>query len=244
MTLPKRIALTLAALTLLPFAQAGAADYDPLPIEQAEEYVPVEVGSGWYLRGDIAYSSNVNSTNIDFGFTPVTYSESEDPIFGSIGFGYHFSNYLRAELNFGYAPGISQSATYSDATTFAAAGIDNHSWTGIVNGYVDLGTYVGFTPYVGAGVGILQSTYQINARYIDAVTDIAVVDEQTNYNFAYTLNAGVAYEFAKNLSIDLGYQFLSSPDAQYAVVDSLTSYPVQSGIDYHQFKVGLRYDLW
>lgn len=244
MTLAKHIALSLAVMAILPAMQAVAADYDPLPVEPAEEYVPVEIGSGWYLRGDIAYSSNVDSTNVDFGFTPVTYSESEDPIYGSIGFGYHFNDYLRAELNFGYAPGISQSATYSDATTFLAASVDNHSWTGIVNGYVDLGTYAGFTPYVGAGAGFLQSNYELDARYVDATTDLTVTDDETNYNFAYTLNAGVSYEFSKNVSLDFGYQYLSSPDAQYAVVESLTSYAIQEGLEYHQFKVGLRYDLW
>jgi opacity protein-like surface antigen len=245
MALLKRITLSLAALALLPVVQASAADYDPAPVEPVEEYVPVEVGSGWYLRGDIAYSSNVDSINTDFGFTPpLSYSESEDPIFGSLGFGYHINNYLRAEVNFGYAPGFSQSVNYNDGTIFAAGSIDNHSWTGIINGYVDLGTYVGFTPYVGAGIGFLQSNYDVDARYVDATTALTIDDDQTNYNFAYTLNAGVAYEVASNLSIDLGYQFLSSPDAEYAAVQNFTTYPIESGIEYHQFKVGLRYDLW
>ena len=34
-----------------------AADFDlPVVVDEAPEFVPVEIGSGWYLRGDIGYS--------------------------------------------------------------------------------------------------------------------------------------------------------------------------------------------
>ena len=47
-----------------------------------------------------------------------------------------------------------------------------------------------------------------------------------------------------NLQLDLGYQYLSAPDAEIAEVRDFTSYPIHKGIDAHQIKVGLRYDLW
>ena len=54
MVLKSRIALALAAIMLMPVTQASSADYDPpIYVDQAPDYVPVEVGSGWYLRGDI-----------------------------------------------------------------------------------------------------------------------------------------------------------------------------------------------
>ena len=41
---------------------AQAADYEPtiIPAETVavEEYQPVEIGSGWYIRGDVGYSIN------------------------------------------------------------------------------------------------------------------------------------------------------------------------------------------
>ena len=38
---------------------ALAADYDPpIVVDEAPRNVPVEVGSGWYLRGDVGYSFN------------------------------------------------------------------------------------------------------------------------------------------------------------------------------------------
>ncbi|RWK45561.1 MAG: porin family protein, partial [Mesorhizobium sp.] len=66
----------------------------------------------------------------------------------------------------------------------------------------------------------------------------------TQYSFAYSLNAGVAYQVSKNLLVDVGYQYLSSPDAEYATLADLDDSPIRKGIDSHQVKVGLRYDLW
>ncbi len=44
-------------------AAAMAADYDPpIFVDDSPEYVPVEVGSGWYLRGDIGYIAKQTDT--------------------------------------------------------------------------------------------------------------------------------------------------------------------------------------
>ncbi|RUU78145.1 porin family protein, partial [Mesorhizobium sp. M7A.T.Ca.TU.009.01.3.1] len=72
----------------------------------------------------------------------------------------------------------------------------------------------------------------------------AVSDSKTQYSLAYTLNAGLAYQVSKNVSVDLGYQYFSAPDAEYVAAESLDSYPILKGISNHQVKLGLRYDLW
>jgi opacity protein-like surface antigen len=248
MRLKSPIGLALAAMAL-PLATAQAADYDPpIYVDEAPEYTPVEIGSGWYLRGDVAYTTEQDFERVNFGFTPVDYDEQETPLFASIGFGYHLNDYLRAELNLGYIPGNEQSASYDDGTTAAFGKVENHAWTGMLNGYVDLGTYVGITPYIGAGVGVYQSHREASAGYVDAdplTDDFDAHDDETQYSFAYTLNAGFAYQMSKNLSLDVGYQYLSAPDAEVAVLTNSAPYTaVEKGIDYHQIKVGLRYDLW
>ena len=53
--------------------------------------------------------------------------------------------------------------------------------------------------------------------------------------------AGVSYKVGTNSSIDVGYQFVSSPGTEFA--DPLSFEP-DEGLDYHQIKVGFRYDLW
>ncbi|MER9119222.1 porin family protein [Mesorhizobium sp. M0954] len=249
MTFKSPIALALAAVVLVPLTPALGADYEPpVYVDQAPDYVPVEVGSGWYLRGDVSYLVQKSFKDEHFAFTPASFDEKEDPIFASIGFGYHFNDYLRADLNVGYLPGNKIDVGYNDGTTVASATLKNYAFSGILNGYVDLGTYVGITPYLGAGVGILQSKRRLSASYFtdnaDPTDDFVLRDNKTQYSFAYTLNAGLAYQVSKNVSVDLGYQYFSAPDAEYVTAESLTSFPIRKGINNHQVKVGLRYDLW
>ena len=328
-------ALTLAAAGLAASA-AVAADYDPpIFVEETPEYVPVEVGSGWYLRGDLAYDVRRNLQDqfsaLDpsvfrdgsigvppgsaFDFNSANIDDSDSDISGSIGFGYHFNDYFRADVNIGLLDSDKYNAVgylnpdpnfpqdygcLGDLTvetvTFDGAGnpvgeptvisgnarqgcevstsINNSAWNGTVNGYVDLGTYAGFTPYIGAGVGLLYSRtklkmnafcepdqfvgaiagFQQTTRTFQCIGDggtpvgtpvtYTPIDlNESNYNLMYTLNAGVSYKFNENISLDVGYQYMSSPD--------FTSYSISpaglmrnEGLDAHQVKVGFRYDLW
>ena len=107
----------------------------------------------------------------------------------------------------------------------------------MANAYVDLGTYSGLTPYLGAGLGIMYSrnTSELTGfGFIDEVTD-------TQSEFAYALMAGVSYKVGTNSSIDVGYQFVSSPGTEFA---DPSSFEPDEELDYHQIKVGFRYDLW
>jgi opacity protein-like surface antigen len=213
------ILVLLAAVSPLPVL---AADYDPpLMAEETPEYVPVEVGSGWYLRGDIGY--NINETPYEFDYLG---SETDNTrIFGSLGFGYQFTQYLRGELNVGLLS--------HDSWESAGASLENTVWSGMANVYADLGTFAGFTPYVGAGAGMVYSRSNAEIGLLDYSDD--------QYEFAYSLGAGVAYRMSQNWSVDLGYQYLATPGLEYVDVDTLD---VEKGIDYHQVKVGLRYELW
>jgi opacity protein-like surface antigen len=333
---------SLAALILAAAGLAGsaavAADYDP-PIYVEEtpetpEYVPVEIGSGWYLRGDLAYNierkfkddyqffdESLFSNNLiglpkvgEIGVDPNGFTSTENPVSGTLGFGYHFTDYLRADVNIGLLASDKYSArgflnadpsypqdygclgTMTVTTvTFDQGGapvgepsvfqgdarkgcettsnLDNSAWNGTVNGYVDLGTFSGFTPYVGAGVGMLytrtkfrmtalcqpdnyvgpisgfqQTTKDFQCREGDAAVSTPVeyvpIDfRDAQYAALYTVNAGVAYKFNENISLDVGYQYMNSPDIETYTITAagLTKH---EGFDGHQVKVGLRYDLW
>jgi opacity protein-like surface antigen len=232
MKFAKHIALLLAA-TVCPAALAAAADYEPpIVIDDVAQEVPVEIGSGWYLRGDLTYSANrsVYDLDVDVPF----YDAREERFGGGGGIGYHFTDYLRADVNLAYVG--NDGFDYSDALITVNA--ENEQWTGMANAYFDLGTISGFTPYIGAGVGGLYSRAEVEA--VDNF-GTRVRDNESQIKFAYTLNAGVSYQLAKNTSIDIGYQYLDSPQTEYLDFDSGT---VKEGVDFHQVKVGLRYDLW
>src|SRR5689334_20773145 len=105
MKLSLRIALSLTVL--LPFA-ARAADYDPpIVVDEAPEYVPVEVGSGWYLRGDVGYIFDASLGGVDYtAYNPIddinspasftSASLDADFTWGG-GVGYRFTDYFRAD---------------------------------------------------------------------------------------------------------------------------------------------------
>jgi len=329
----------LAALTLAVASLAGsaamAADYDPpIYVEETPEYVPVEVGSGWYLRGDVAYNiertfkddfaffdQSLFSNDLiglpavtDIAFDPNGYTSKENPISGSLGFGYHFTDYIRADVNIGILSSDKYSArgflnadptfpqdygclgrTTVTTVTFDQGGapvgepsvisgdtrkgcettsnLENSAWNGTLNGYVDLGTYAGFTPYVGAGVGLIytrtnfkmtalcqpddvigpvsgfqQTTKNFqcydNATPVSAEVQYTPIDlRDAQYNVMYTLNAGVAYKFNQNVSLDVGYQYMNSPGVEtYSI--SGAGLLKHEGFDGHQVKIGFRYDLW
>jgi opacity protein-like surface antigen len=255
MRLSLRAALPIVLVGLAPFPAALAADYDPpMVIDTPEEYVPVEVGNGWYLRGDIGYKFNTPYRDSVFGPSPIfSYEESSLPLTGSIGFGYRFTDFLRMEANVGLLTSDSSSLNYLTADGMGTVvsnvnvSTENEIWTGMVNAYADLGTFVGFTPYIGAGVGVAATkrNYGFSENFVDgSIVDVAYADNSLQYVFAYSLGAGVNYKLTKNLSVDVGYEYFSAPNAEYVTMVTPTTYAINSGIDYHQIKLGLRYDLW
>lgn len=239
------------ALAVLPAVPAMAADYEPpIIIDDAPEYVPVEIGSGWYLRGDLAYNFDKPFRNLSFEGPTVAnpaYDETHTAISGSIGAGYHFSDYFRADLNLGFLSKNDQRLAYSaPGVSTTTVRVENEAWTAMANAFVDLGTYVGLTPYLGAGIGLVYGERDQSYR-IDYVTpppdDIFLADTKNQVTYAYTLNAGVSYRMSPNVSLDLGYQYFSAPNLEYSEISA--GVPVVSkGVDIHQVKVGLRYDLW
>lgn len=231
MSLQLRIVLPFAAALLWLSAPSMAADYEPpIFVESGPEYVPVEVGSGWYLRGDVTYNANRPA----YEFSLFGQDSKNNRFGGELGFGYYFTDYLRSDLTIGLVS--SDKFDYED-NAGNAVWAKNHVWSGLANGYVDLGTFAGFTPYIGAGIGVMSSNAKIG---VDTPTDdFEWRNRQTN--FAYALNAGLGYRVSPNTSIDLSYRFLSSPDMQYVDLNSLAT---RKGVDYHQVKLGVRYDLW
>ena len=277
MKLTLHIALSLAAI--MPFS-ARAADYDPpIFVEEAAEYVPVEIGSGWYLRGDVGYVFDKNIDGVDYTFTdPVSLLE-ESASFTSAsidtdftwggGFGYRFTDYFRADATVDGFRADFNGSTASDET---CGGLPNDDTTCrsenssevsavsvMANGYVDLGTYVGFTPYVGAGAGfsylswddLNDTTYCVDGGVDVCVPPGATVGStshagENGWRFTYALMAGVAYDISKNFKLDVGYKYRSIDGGDMFGWDSADEFGDGShgNIDTHEVRLGLRYELW
>ena len=87
----------------------------------------------------------------------------------------------------------------------------------MVNGYVDLGTYVGFTPYVGGGLGYTYVDWGPLSDSVFCVRPVPVRrghcspttehDGDQSWRFTYASMAGLAYDVSTNLKVDLGYRY-------------------------------------
>ncbi len=216
--------LMTAGLAVAAATGAHAADiYQPQP--QMIEPLPMkeDFGSKWYLRGyvgmsnqqvdelsDAATAAAGNVTTLDSGFDSA-------PIVGAA-IGYRLNSWLRGDISGEYRGGATFHGlqTYTDATgTYD----DNYSgtkseWLVMANAYVDLGSWHGISPYVGAGIGGAYTS-------IDNFRDIGVANAAVGYanadpsfDLAWALYAGVGYEVAPNLTMELGYRYVSLGDAK------------------------------
>ena len=133
-------------------------------------------------------------------------------------FGYTF-NAWRAELALNWQKNdLDKLGSYpitGDLTVFG----------GMLNGYYDFKAGAGFTPYLLAGLGVLNVNFEFNEEGVD--------DHDTV--FAGQLGVGVGYAVTENIILDLKYKYLMSQDFEivYGDIDvSLSGHQIQFGVRY------------
>lgn len=221
-------ALCLAGVaSLVATAAANAADLLPPPPQFAPPppvYAPVEFGGAWYLRGDVGIGiSNLRTQNSTFD-TPVPDVRFEshsldDSGFIDAGVGYRFNEYFRADITGEYRAAAHYSAIESYNQGFfskppnSSRGYDTYSGSiraidGLVNGYVDAGTWYGVTPFIGAGVGVANVSVN-NLIDLSPGGGFGFAADRNTTNFAFALMAGIDFAVTENLKIELGYRYLN-----------------------------------
>ena len=251
----KIFALAAAASAVLATGHARAADMPPLlaPPPMIEEY------GGWYLRGDIGMSNQrlkrlehpLFLTATDFVWLDKGGFDSA-PFFG-LGIGYRHNNWFRWDLTGEYRgkAGLHALDQFDNGGT-----INTNDYTGtksewmfMLNAYLDLGTWKGITPFIGAGIGTSRNT-------ISHFRDTNVIaggggfaGTGSKWELAWALNAGLAYDVTPNFTIELAYRYLDLGDAKTGILYSLDGTcvacaPVQvKGITSHDLKLGVRWAL-
>lgn len=238
--------VSLAGVALIASSAVHAADM-PIPVIEHVPQIPVVEG-GWYLRGDIGYKV-YEAPSANYG--PLAFSRESMNNTGMIGVGvgYKFSDYLRGDITLDYefpakfrgdaacpapcgALGVSKETAHIDVLTM------------LVNGYVDIGTWSGFTPYVGAGIGVSRvSTSNIKFANPDGATGSYPGD--STWNLSWALMAGGSYAFTPNLALDAGYRYLHIGDAyskSFSTGGGNPSYKIRyKDLAAHEFRVGVRY---
>jgi opacity protein-like surface antigen len=223
------IAGATAAFALLFCTSFGKAADMPPPIVQALAPPFVELGSSWYLRGDFAYRQYDNP-RVNDGVQNLTNTGIGEATVLTLGVGKQFNSWFRADVTIDYSfpatfrgnNSCGVACTTADRAELANIGV-------FANGYIDLGTWFGVTPYIGAGVGAAH--HAIKNYTVDG---LQVNDSGSKWSFAYAAMAGVNYAVSPNLSFDFGYRYVDLGKARIAPYnfDDLTA---------HEFKIGFRY---
>ena len=165
-----------AAMLTLPGGIAAAADLSAPPPDPGADSQLVELGTGWYLRGDAAWTRDSGLVLDAAGRLKA--SGIKNGFLADLGAGYQFNKWFRIDGTFelrnftrnngvvpgqlctvGVVPFTSPVPVPNYRPNFINAGCNANfrsrvSRTAVlVNGYIDLGTWSSITPYVGAGIG-------------------------------------------------------------------------------------------
>jgi opacity protein-like surface antigen len=253
----------LAGAAALLSTAALAADLPP-PLPPPVYRPPVVVESGWYLRGYVGMSNQfVNdishpsfATAPQFVFTDKGGFDSA-PFFGG-GVGYQWNNWLRIDATVEYRGKAKFHALDRLFNPFAGAFQTNEytasksEWVGLVNAYLDLGTWWCITPFIGVGAGVAYNK-------IEHFRDTNVIaggggwaDSGTKANFAWALHAGASYKVTPTFAVDLSYRYLNLGKAETGLLVNLdptvvSGNPLHSvtfnNLQSHDVMLGMRWML-
>jgi opacity protein-like surface antigen len=227
---------SLKALFLVSGAVIGmttlARAADLLPPPPPMEPAPLEY-SGWYLRGDVGVGVQTGNINLNLSPNPLiglpadAFNSFYNPSISAaalfdVGVGYQINNWLRFDVTAEYRGGshfqaLEQVGIPSQSTQFADFyRADVSSFIGLFNGYVDIGTWYGVTPFVGAGVGFannhLSGLTDTGFAYVGPAATGSPTggysSDGSKTSFAWALMTGVDFNVTQNLKLELGYRFL------------------------------------
>ncbi len=103
-----------------------------------------------------------------------------------------------------------------------------------VSGYLDLANLMrSLTPYVGGGAGIGIADF-------DRHGVLGVVMSDSDIEFAWHADAGVAFNVGPGSVIDVGYRFTQVPDVELTAIDGTKS---KTDVDSHALLLGFRQDF-
>lgn len=232
---------------------AQAADYTP------PTPVPQVVIKGWYLRGDIGYSNQRvdsldNALYDSYDSVDNVYKDFDGAPFFAAGIGYRWNHWFRTDVTGEY-----RSKSDFDGLDIGTIGPniipDNYSakkseWVALLNGYLDVGTWHGITPFVGAGIGAANVKISDFTDVGVTVDSVAFGDDKDQWNFAWALYAGLGFEVTDALTLELAYRYLDLGDGEtgdlvgYDGTNTIDNPMKFQDITSHDIKVGIRYTFW
>lgn len=236
---------------------ALAADMPAPPVLRGPPPPPPPVTEdfgGWYLRGDVGIAAtrlgDFSHDVPQWGNFRLHQKTAETTSTVGVGVGYSFG-FVRVDATVEH-----RASSRLNALASAAGGFQNEmganltSTVGLLNAYVDLGTWWCITPYIGAGIG---GTYNSLSAIRD--TDIGNgangwARDKSTTGLAWAIHAGLAYDISRNLKLDMGYRYLNLGKASTGDILDINGAPGQfvagmhfKNIASHDFRLGLRWQF-
>ena len=237
---------------------ASAADmpWGRAPTVISERGAPEEeIGSGWYLRGDIGYA-RAAAPSLDLGTTHFSNVGRDGAVIYGGGFGYKFSEWFRADLtvdqisSYGLRSRIGSVPCFWGGTCSVDRKFDGAAMPILANAYVDFGNWGGFSPYVGGGVGVARMRASGTFTYTEPTLGVGVrtmADSGVRWSPAFAAMAGLAIDLGSGVQIDAGYRYLWLSEGSTGAMTQSGAAGVVPGTaelkntGFHQARVGLRY---
>ncbi|MDB5532913.1 MAG: porin family protein [Hyphomicrobiales bacterium] len=208
-----------AAFAAIATVGAHAADMDfPNAPPNLTPEAPVELGTGWYLRGDAGFAReqlpqlSVNATPIPTGAQLLNSGGSKNGWSAGLGFGYKFNSWLRTDFTYEVRNGVKVDSTSADFDCpYSVAGLTDQITNltiglHVINNKCRAGQKASLSRQVGmANFYIDLGNWSGVTPYIGAGVGIAYGATQGTYNW-YNSADGSPYNV--NLVLPSGYPFI------------------------------------
>ncbi len=245
-----------SAVAIGAFNIAHAADLG-LPPPPPVEAPPPPVVSGWYLRGDVGVGfdqlSNFYSTDstLPIGFAYNGAGLGQQVNIGG-GVGYQVNNWIRFDVTGEYRTQTKYWGVESYTVACTGGGptcYDDYSghvstFDVLANGYIDLGTWYNFTPFIGAGIGAAFNQFSGLTDVGVSTGGFGVAPSSNSVDLAWAVHAGVDYSFTPNWKLEVAYRYFNGGKvtSDGIVCTAGCTHEVQSfNIASQDVMVGLRY---
>jgi len=281
------VALLAGATIASAFSSAQAADPADLPpimgpqpigaVPVIQQVAPVPViqdfGGGWYLRGDISIGVQrfkefdhvqTNSAFVWPASWRIEQQEVSDTTTFGGGIGFQWNSWLRFDVT-AESRGKSRFSAIGSYTEFCTVGRcfdtyqGNHSAISLMaNGYVDLGTWLNLTPFVGAGAGYTRHSISglSDAGFLsNGLTGFGYASNNdfSDWTFTWALHAGIAYCLSNNFKLELAYRYMNFGNVNTSIIDCASggcstgsgarAFYTLREMDSHDLRFGIRWML-
>ncbi len=223
----------------------------------------------WYLRGHIGMTNQHVRTLENASFASATNLVIVDKNFESgmtfgVGIGIRKGDHWRFDVTGEWRgeAGFHGMDTWTDGNgdpRYNNYTAKKSEMTFLLNGYYDLGTWHGVTPYVGAGIGVSRNTihsfrdtgiaYATPGNLATGYPTHAYANAASKWNFAWALHAGLGIPVSDNVFVDIGYSFMDLGSAQSGDIiafdgtNSIYNPMIFKNITSHDLKFSLRYEF-